>query len=60
MTIRRKIFAVVYRDPDPGAPTFTWYTRAFDAEGALLRWNETAEDEGWSDALIESVREVTR
>lgn len=40
-------YRITYRDDDPGSPTFSWHTWAYDEDHALERWYDSDDDTGW-------------
>jgi hypothetical protein len=53
-----KRYAIRYRDPDPACPIFVWYTKAYNRQHARDRFVESCGDDGWEDAIVESIVEV--
>ena len=51
----KKKFKITYRDRAPGAPTFTWRTRAHSAEHAREKFLDDGDD--WEIVKIERIDE---
>ena len=50
-------YLIRYRDDSPGAPVFTWRTRAYSAEHAEEKFLDSPDGEGWKVLEVERVRE---
>ena len=49
-------YVIQYRDPDPGAPVFTWECRAYSHEDAKEQFRYDCTLDNWDDAIIVSCR----
>lgn len=54
-----KRYAIEYRDPYPGAETLVWRTKAYSEEHARDNFIESCSYDGWEDAEIVSIKELT-